>query len=324
MEEGPDAGSDLVDRLAASLQLDDQWCVRAGRSFTWWGHRLAQQVWADAPVTTPSGPVTRVHAQVDVLAGITEDEGTAERVSALNRFAGLSALLWQPGTGEVALHTAVSVAPGAEAWLEPILAVATSTQAAEAHAQVEEWARMLGGQPAVTEHPTSGRRKEPDERLDVIAHVLAKVGGDVSPFGESDFEALLRIENAPWDEAEPSGAGLGARIPLPGTTQRATLTLSAESRHPVLGSGVFVRLALPSLPGAELDAAAAAGLNLAEARTFTPAQSLGAWCRSPEHGLAYLSFLPAAIYEPGLLHHIVEDAMLRLGWFGGRSGPPSD
>src|SRR4051812_16528811 len=47
MEEGPDAGSDLVDRLAASLQLDDQWCVRAGRSFTWWGHRLAQQVWAD-------------------------------------------------------------------------------------------------------------------------------------------------------------------------------------------------------------------------------------------------------------------------------------
>jgi len=141
MDERPDVGADLVDHLAASLQLDEQWCVRAGRSFTWWGHRLAQQVWADAPVATGAGPVTRVHAQTDVLTGITEDEGTAERLSALNRFASISALLWQPGTGEVALHTAVSVAPGTEGWLEPILAVATSTQAAEAHMQVEEWAR---------------------------------------------------------------------------------------------------------------------------------------------------------------------------------------
>ena len=41
-------GEAVVQRLYQMMQIDDKWSTRNGAGFTWWGHRLAQRVWADA------------------------------------------------------------------------------------------------------------------------------------------------------------------------------------------------------------------------------------------------------------------------------------
>ena len=40
----PDLGLEVLDFLFESMGIDEQWGVREYRSFTWWGHRLAQRV----------------------------------------------------------------------------------------------------------------------------------------------------------------------------------------------------------------------------------------------------------------------------------------
>jgi hypothetical protein len=310
-----DAGQELMRRLVGALQVPDHWSVHSSRSLTWWAHRLAQQVWVE-PVSEIDGlPAVRVHAATDLLQGVAEGSATAERVSALNRFCSLSALVWDAPAGEVALHAAATIHPGNAAWLEPLFASTITLQVAEAHGQLEEWARHLEAQPAVSDHPTNGHRKEPDERLDVIETVFGKVGGSHSPFTGEDFLATLQMEGAPWTSASAMGVGFTADLPFldladsAGTA--ATITASAEARHPILGYGALVRLALPMHQGG---AEMAARLNAAEAREATTAHMLGAWCKGQEGGVSFLTFLPAAAYEPGLLRLMALNAAERARW----------
>ena len=116
--------------------------------------------------------------------------------------------------------------------------------------------------------------------------------------------------------AERAGLGIVAHLPFGAGDEHGVLTLSAETRHPLLGAGCLVRLSVP--PGHGDTAETAARLGRQERHEFTPAQSLGGWCGAHDPGLAYLSFLPAAVYEPGLLHHMIEDAVRRAEWVRGR------
>ena len=47
MDNPEDVGPQVIDYLFRSLQIDPKWSIRESRKFTWWGHRLAQKVWAD-------------------------------------------------------------------------------------------------------------------------------------------------------------------------------------------------------------------------------------------------------------------------------------
>ncbi len=60
-----DVGPQVLDYLFTNLRIDPEWCVRESRKLTWWGHRLAQKVWAE-PVRMDEGyAVVRVHAEID-------------------------------------------------------------------------------------------------------------------------------------------------------------------------------------------------------------------------------------------------------------------
>src|SRR2546422_504240 len=69
-----DIGPEVIDFVYSTLGIDDAWSVRAPRGFTWWGHRLAQRVWAEAPRvghrTRPDCSVVRVHAETDLFRGV--------------------------------------------------------------------------------------------------------------------------------------------------------------------------------------------------------------------------------------------------------------
>jgi hypothetical protein len=72
---------------------------------------------------------------------------------------------------------------------------------------------------------------------------------------------------------------------------------------------VQVRLAIP----VESDAVIAQRLNAEEVRQ-PDAHQLGAWCLDPEHGVAFVSFIPSAACMPNLLPALVYHAAGRNEW----------
>jgi hypothetical protein len=316
--EAPDLGLVLIRRIHDALEVPGQWSLEAHRNFTWWAHHLAQHVWAEPPRMSNEIEVVRVHASTDLLRKVPDGAQTVERLSALNRFATLSALVWEPESAEIVLHAAAYAHARNVPWLLPLLNAAVVLQAAEAHAQVGELAAHFEAEPAETAHPSSGRRRDPDDVLDVLGNVYGRVGSDKSPFTEADFEATVQMEPRPWTEARHDGARFTAELSLPGPGGesgeiRALLQASADTLHPRLGSGLLLRLELPYAQG-EGAARQAADLNLAEFREWTNSHLFGAWCKSGEDSLSFVQFLPAAVYEAGLLSRLAWNLAVRARW----------
>lgn len=317
--ETPDLGLQVLRKIHDALDVPSEWMLEAHRNFTWWPHHLAQHVWAEPPRTSNEIDVVRIHASTDLLRKVPDTDETGERLSALNRFATLSALVWERGSGEIVLHAAAYAHARNVAWLLPLLDAAVVLQAAEAHAQVEDLAAQFGGEPAESAHPSSGRRRDPDDILDVLGNVYGRVGNDKSPFTEADFEATVQMEPRPWTEAHREGLGFSAQLSLPGAggagqaDTHATLQASADTQHPRLGSGMTLRLTLPHTPGTSA-AEEAASLNLAEFREWTNSHLFGAWCKSGEDSLSFVQFIPAAVYEAGLLSRLSWNLAVRGRW----------
>jgi hypothetical protein len=327
--EAPDLGLHILRKIHDALDVRSEWSLEAHRNFTWWPHHLAQHVWAEPPRMSNEIEVVRVHASTDLLRKVPDSEATLDRLSALNRFATLSALVWERESAEIMLHAAAYAHARNVGWVLPLLDAAVALQAAEAHAGAAELAAHFEAEPAETPHPSSGRRRDPDDVLYVIGNVYGRVGSERSPFTEADFEATVQMDPRPWTQAHHDGLRLTAELSLPargGTGEaavHATLQASAETTHPRLGSGLTLRLTLPHVLGKSA-AEEAAYLNLAEFREWTNSHLFGAWCKSGEDTLSFVQFVPAAVYEAGLLSRLAWNLAVRGRWAASylKPGPP--
>ncbi len=159
-------------------------------------------------------------------------------------------------------------------------------------------ALLLGNEPDVSEHPTSGARSEPDDILDVIETVIAPRGAGASPWTEEDFKAATAMSLSSVS-ATANAVGMTTAFPFRGDLP-ALLIASSTERHPRLGSGLFLRLQLPFLPSREEAAEVVYMLNLLEMSPEANTHTLGAWCLGPApHGEAdtssvnFVPFVPA-------------------------------
>ena len=101
--------------------------------------------------------------------------------------------------------------------------------------------------------------------------------------GTHSFTAEL-----PFAAEIPAGAGAGVE---PATALFQTWT---DKPHPILGTGALLLLKLPG----EFDARTANFLNVAD--TLAPdCHQLGAWCHRDDWGLAFVTFLPALVFQRG-------------------------
>lgn len=325
-----DIGHDVIEFLFSSLGIDTEWSVREPRGFTWWGHQLAQRVWAEPPAESHGFAVVRCHAETAVLKNVSPSTQFAARLGALNHCASLSAYVWHPDSRRVTLRCSVLLHEDNVEWAKRLLLAATGIQAADAHIKLG-LAETLQGEPDSSEHPKSGRRQEPDPVLDIIQTTFAPEGQGSSSFTDDDFSRVLAMEPAPWVLANEGDLGLTAEFPFTGArpaaelafrgednVETALLTVKATERHPQLGSGALVQLSLPlTLPAADA-AELAARLNRVEAEESPDsALCLGAWCPDRSDGICFVTFLPSAIRRPGLLNVVVLDAGLRTRWVEG-------
>ena len=269
--------------------------------------------------------IFRVHARTDFLRKVPASLDTALRIAALNKFATLSAFVWDPGD-RLSLHCSAYIHAQNAEWVKVLFLAAVAIQAADAHAKADMTAELLGGELDTSAHPESGPRPEIDDMLNVLETMFAPEGQGASPFTESDFDAALKVEPRIWISPEAEGRSLRAVLwDTPAESPTALLFASAEERHPQLGSGAFLRISIPIDGDGDEEltrrALLANMLNRMELAEWGRFHFLGSWC--PDHapeGVAFVTFLAAATYRKGLLEAMCMSMGARALWAAQRLG----
>jgi hypothetical protein len=323
MRKREDIGCQVIDDAYQTLRVDAEWSARKPREFVWWGHNLAQRVWAEPARESHGLEVIWVHAETDLLCDVPKSPRTAQSLAALNRFASLSGLIWYSSQGHVKSHCSAYFHDENYPWLRQVFLSALAIQAATAHSALEEYSGLLDARQDLSQHPENGPRPKPDELLSVIDSLYGPAGSGPSAFSKGDVEQALKMEPNPWVMANGDGTEMVAEFPFsesltekmegPGT---ALLIISADMRHPQLGSGAFLRLMLPISMEPTRASALSCMLNITEANQWTGCHLLGAWCTDDEGSLCFVTFLPTLLHGPGLLEAMIWNAALHAKWAG--------
>jgi hypothetical protein len=297
----------ILNFIIDGLQIDDDWFEWGGRGFRWWAGLLAQRI-AFSPRRDLHGvAVSTLHIDTDLIAGVPLTVTTWERLAGVNRFATLSAYVADVPARTISLHASVAVTSDNWMMARALALHAAALQVADAHAEAAELASAFGGSVGASGHPIRGRRDMPDEMLGILDSYQQR-GQEPSPLTTEEIAQLVHLEPRPWLLAVNEPDRLIADLAF-AAGRPARIEVDRSVKHPALGSGVQVRLAIP----VESDAAIAQRLNAEEVRQ-PDAHQLGAWCLDPEHGVAFVSFIPSAACMPNLLPALVYHAAGRNEW----------
>lgn len=313
-----DAGLELVNYVFERMQIDSKWSVRHRRGFTWWGKDHAQHVWADPPVEDDGIYVSRVHARTEVGMGFRSDAANLGKLSALNCFASLNALLPEEDeTAQLNFVSNVYVHEETPHSIRELFKVAVAMQAANGQIWGERIEQLFDAQSARSAHPVSGPRGDSDDMLEVMRDAVAPEGRKTVRWKAADLQeaggTLQQILPVAQVVVDPS-TGLSAVIPFSRqSADSALIMVQTTEAHPQLGNGVFIRLTPPLRFVREEPELLAARLNRLESRSWTATHFLGAWC-SMKSFVHFVTFCPNLAYRPGLLTNLLIGMMTRLFW----------
>jgi hypothetical protein len=341
MAANSDVGPQVLDDLFQRMMIDREWSVRSDRSFTWWGHHLAQRVWAEPCRQDHGYGMVCVRAETDLLCQVPDNKRTTDALNLLNAHASLSSLVWYKDKAKIKLACSAYFHRENANWLRDVFYAAATIQAADAETKLSTAADLLASEPDVSQHPGSGPRETMDDLLNVIEGSVARVGQEPSRFTEDDFASAADSLSGQF-LASADKTGLTAEFPFFGampsagtalglgtSTQLETALLQAdcEARHPQLGSGVLLLLKLPLENDAERSVAIAQKLNLAEATEWVRCHQLGGWCCDISLNVpAFCCFVPSILRRPALLEALIMSISARVMWshallFGGEAKP---
>jgi hypothetical protein len=317
-------GGDVVARVLAALEPSPPYVTDAPGGFTWWPHACAQHVEVAGEARAGGEAAWRVQARHDLVRDI---DGSAARFAVLSdwnaRHPGLSALCWDGDAGAIALVATVHVRSAGVDAAARRLASAALLQLGDALRDGPALAAALGGGLATSAAPGAGVRADADALFEGWRRI-AEAGAGAPPLAAA-LERTAGMSPPPWLRVRVDEGGLHAELPCtpagggaaegPGRGV-ATLHLLTGPPHPVLGGGLLCALRLPA--GAEpvegRRFSTAALLNAAEAREWTGADALGAWCVHPAAGLSHVAFHPALLADEALPAELAWGAGARARW----------
>jgi hypothetical protein len=297
------------------MKIDREWSVWHQRGFTWWGHWLAQHIWADPCFEDQDHIISHVHARTDLLDGFTgSDEQCVTLMQLITPLTSMSGPIRDPRkVSRIQLAANVKVHAEIKDWLAYIITEAAVVQADLAHKEVEKLAKAVKAQPAYSAHPKSGIRRFRDEILDVPAKLLIPAGQGASRYrGQETLDALEWLQRPPCVLATGDENGFCAEFPFGAFT--SLLQVRTDLSHPFLGNGLYMTLQPHEGPsGWENPEAArmALELNEREQRERLSAHFLGSWCPTP---LCFLSFFPNNSCAKGGTTNLALSAMRRAYW----------
>ena len=256
-----DVGLQAVEALRKYLMIDQRWTLHEPRGFTWWAYGLAQHVEALPPASDDKHEVCKVRVWTDVAKEVDPARDPAKILGSLNIHQTLNALVWDPTNGTVAESCTAMVTnennKNTEE-LSKLLTWAAVLQNSAAHSRSRRVADSVGGIPAASDHPRSGRRPEMDELLDVPMAVITPAGRHASAFIGPLTEALgafvtqfsvLGVDANEFTCKVPFKVSRPAVMMMDEgqSPETALVKVFSDVPHPAFGSGALLTLSLPLL-----------------------------------------------------------------------------
>ncbi len=163
-----------------------------------------------------------------------------------------------PSTGRLFAVSTAYVKKSNVSWQGHILGLTAGLSATRAHAHAKgasDWGPTARADESA--HPVSGFRQDEDDILWVPGKVFCHYGAGESFFVGEQIDALHRMRPRPWVLATGGDSGFTAEFPFWGYspaifmgsqkgTETALLQVTTDERNPTYGSGVLLRLTLPS------------------------------------------------------------------------------
>jgi hypothetical protein len=220
------------------------------------------------------------------------------------------------GPYDLELFSSVYIDPSLVGWLTNFFAQMAIMQPIDAELRSYRLPEMLGGgQPAFED----GRKREDlDDILEVADQIFAPAGAQQSRWnGSEEFAAFAQnFGRSEGCFANGDPKRLTAEVPF--GNESALIQCWTDQAHPQLGNGLLVTLHIPYILADQPDGGAAA-LNFFEARAWTEVPNLGFW-HSRDTGSArgtvpaHSTFIPNALYRPGLIQNFVLWEVGRARW----------
>lgn len=312
----------VVRSIFDGLGVDDEWCVWTERGFRWWPHRNSQRVWVDPPELHPSGDTTwLLHAEADCAAVSHDPAESMKRLEAqLSDFGRrLSMTAIYRDDDRVVLHATAVLHEGNVDWVRRVFQVVVLSQARVALKAGTILSAVYGLAMADSEHPTNGRRTEPDEVLSALDHP-PPVSQDWS---YAEFGRAADYLTGAGVFSMGGVAGLTAEFPVtPGDAPLAfggaTNLLTAEAEETERGWQLRLTLRLPAWPtDADGVQYLPVDLNLMEAAGESGTHLIGSWAANGDDPTAppcFASIFPPVLFEPGLLTNLALAMGVRSKW----------
>lgn len=318
-----DIGQAALDSLFNLMQIDEEWSVRYTRGYTWWAKDRAQRITATAPVEDDGCLLSTVTVETEVLDEVPVKAETNRVLAAMNAWTGaLSALVMDAEAHTVKFVSTVTLHEQVKPWADRVLGAVATLQAADAQFAADAMADILGGRPAVSEHPTSGRRFDPDDMLNARGEIFIPGGTAPSRWKGDEMLTVHRFFQRASMMSLGSEDGVGAEFPYGDFS--CLVQFRPNESHPSMGSGLLVTLDLPDSLDLETAALMAARLNQLEVATMPFSQFCGSWCVSPNGLVAFKAFYPNVLFAPNGGLNIAMYMARRADWVSwlrdGRSG----
>jgi len=300
------AGAETVEWLYnEQLRVDDEWAVRTPTGFIWWPDKHAQTIEVIGENPDPDGETEYlVSVRTDVLYSLDMDDQAMEALSTYGmHVASMAGPVYDPEDGSVELCSLVKVYDGISDWMNPLIGMAAVLQLAEARLIGQRLAEMLDAEDAISGHPDSGFRSEPDEILQVIGTIVLPMGTQPSRWPDEEFEQAAQYFHEPPAIIGSSG-GPGFTVEFPYRDKSSLLQGRSDQRHPRFGNGLLMVHSFPiSIPSQAEGTELALTLNELELTDQPTGYGFGSYVHKNDT-LYFASFIPNAAYIPGLLPNL--------------------
>jgi hypothetical protein len=318
MDVHSDVASTVLDSVFKAMMIDAQWSVRESRAFAWWPYRVSQRLWAE-PVRSDEGfTICKIHAETDVLKEVPPNQKTYASLAMLNTQATLNRYIYDSQQMTLKLACCANFHAGNVNWQAGYFTHAVAVQAAQAHAELDAVAELLGAPADETISPT-GVRTSPDDMLDIL-YKYKQTGSEPSTFAGEECSRIAKISPRPFATANSDKNGTTVEFAFAGCVPSTTMMqIFTDVAHPKLGSGAFLLLRIPDIPGVSQDPELSNRLNIAELTSWTRSRGFGAWCKDvqnsdPLNGIAYVCFIPSMAKMDRLLENEILQMAARTRW----------
>jgi hypothetical protein len=318
-----DIGTNALEKLFSDFLIDDEWSTREERAFSWIGHRLKQTVTAGKLFDDDGILLSRLTASTVIAREVkASEEDVFRHLARLNRHAIGSAYSYDPGEREISSTAIAYVHDETAAWRPQQFGVFTISQLCIAEGEADYIANKCDGSLAVEAHPTNGFRGVRDDMLSVLDATFARDGSGPSRYRDKfEFEAIAEMTKQTDKLASLGGSESGVAIEIPFGNFTSLAFVATDEPHRRAGSGLVVRLHLPTDATPDEADRISAVLNRAEHSGYSAATHYGAWCWDewPNVGRAitYKLFGPNAIYRQGMSQDAAFSMAKRAIWVDG-------